>query len=235
MKRACRKQVIQNHTAYDVKHYHSLIVQEITDAGFSFWDGTDGADARPAQGHFACEHCDKIFPTAQALGAHAFQIRGQSSEKRKYIQSTICPGCLRDHHTTWRVQQHLRYRQNGCWDRIHGARLPDDPVTIHLPAHLRHVKRLPAVRRHYGPIRPTSVQRQRTQLRQRRLQGRHCGFRRSRRSMLHFVIMNGCVLSGGFWAPLVGHDLRVMDPTTLCTCIQDDDVLRIFTTLWQRC
>ena len=80
-------------------------------------------DARPAQGQFACEHCDKVFPTAPTLGAHAFQLHGQSSEERKYIQSTIRPVCLRDHHTTWRVQQHLRYRQNGCWDRIHGARL----------------------------------------------------------------------------------------------------------------
>ena len=105
--------------------------------------------------------------TAQARGSHAYQVHGTLSDERPYVQSTVCPGCLKDHHTTWRVQQHLKYRQNGCWDRIHGARQPDDPCTIKLPKHLQHVQRLPAVRRHYGPIRPTSIQRQRISLRQR--------------------------------------------------------------------
>ena len=72
--------------------------------------------------------------------------------------------------------EHLRYRPNGCWDRIFGARRPDEPVTIHLAPHLRGIKRLPAVRRRvHGPLRPTSVQRQRVSLRSRitaiRLQG----------------------------------------------------------------
>lgn len=86
--------------------------------------------------------------------------------ERHYAQSTVCPGCLKDYHTTFRVTQHLRYRRNGCWDRIFGARAPDTPVTINLPDHLCKVKRLPAVRRRYGPIRPTSVQRSRIALRQ---------------------------------------------------------------------
>ena len=40
------------------------------------------------------------------------------------------------------------------------------PIGDHtLPPHLRHVKRLPAVRRHHGPLRPTRVQRERIALR----------------------------------------------------------------------
>ena len=85
----------------------------------------------------------------------------------QYIQSTICPGCLKDFHTTWRAQQHLKFRPNLCWDRIHGARAPGELTTIVLPAHLKHVKRLPATRKHHGPLRPTSSQRHRTQLRER--------------------------------------------------------------------
>ena len=40
------------------------------------------------------------------------------------------------------------------------------PVTIHLPAHLQGVCRLPAVRRHHGPLRPTSHHRERQRVRQ---------------------------------------------------------------------
>ena len=78
------------------------------------------------------------------------------SPRSQLVQSTVCAGCLKDFHTTYRVQQHLRYRPNGCWDRLSGARMPDTPASIDLPAHLKHMKRLPAVRRHLGPLRPTS-------------------------------------------------------------------------------
>ena len=64
------------------------------------------------------------------------------------------------------MTQHLRYRPNKCWDRIHGIKQPDEPVTIHLPAHLQGVCRLPAVRRHHGPLRPTSHHRERQRVRQ---------------------------------------------------------------------
>ena len=89
------------------------------------------------------------------------------SLERPYIQSTTCAGCLKDFHTTWRVQQHLKYRPNGCWDRVCGSRQPDLPATITLPPHLKNIKRLPAIRRMHGPIRRTSVQRQRIKLKQR--------------------------------------------------------------------
>ena len=160
--RACRKHVLQERIARDVRHYHGLITEELNNGGHVVWQGEE--IFVPAAQEFACQTCDKIFTTAQALGAHAFQIHGAISDERQFVQSTVCPGCLRDHHTTWRLQQHLRYRRNGCWDRVQGARQPDVPVTIVLPPHLKHVKRLPAVRRHHGPLRPTSGQRHRLDL-----------------------------------------------------------------------
>jgi len=45
------------------------------------------------------------------------------------------------------------------------VKLPDAPVTITLPAHLQGVCRLPAVRRHHGPLRPTAHQRERLRVR----------------------------------------------------------------------
>ena len=166
IKRASRKHVLQERVARDVSHYHKLITDEIQQFGCNLWFDDDKADTTNLPQH-RCRTCDKAFKTIQALAAHEYQKHGLLSIERPYIQSTTCPGCLRDFHTTWRVQQHLRYRSNGCWDRIHGIRPTGTPITIHLPDHLRHVKRLPAVRRQYGPLRPTSRQRERIALRAR--------------------------------------------------------------------
>eukprot|EP00435_Cladocopium_sp_Y103_P008964 s985_g2.t1 len=147
---------------------------EFTQNGFDLYSGSDPQQSPSCPQH-VCPDCEMAFPTKQTLAAHAYQVHGHSSVERQYVQSTVCPGCLRDHHTTWRLQQHLRYRQNGCFDRIDGARSPDQPVTITLPAHLKHIKRLPAVRRHHGPLRPTSGQRYRLSLTQRITQLRSDG------------------------------------------------------------
>ena len=141
-------------------------MEELTQAGFQIWTD-DPLTENEQKCQYRCDQCDMVFDSVQARSSHAFQVHGTMSAERPYVQSTICPGCLKDHHTTWRVQQHLKYRPNGCWDRVHGARIPGEPCTIALPKHLQHVQRLPAVRRHYGPIHPTSIQRYRIQLRQR--------------------------------------------------------------------
>ena len=166
VKRAVKKHIIQDRIARDVEHYHNCIVDELKHAGFQTWQREDPEEVETRQ-CFRCDQCDKVFNSAHARGSHAYQVHGIMSMERPFVQSTVCPGCLKDHHTTWRVQQHLKYRQNGCWDRIYGAREPGEPCTITLPPHLQHVKRLPAIRRHQGPIRPTSIQRQRIHLRQR--------------------------------------------------------------------
>jgi len=164
VKRACKKHLLQEKLAWEVSVYHDKIVQELKRFGGHLADQEDG-DALMAPVH-GCSSCSQSFPTLQQLALHAFRRHGIVAQERHYAQSTVCPGCLKDYHTTFRVTQHLRYRRNGCWDRIFGARAPDTPVTIELPTHLSKVKRLPAVRRHYGPIRPTSVQRSRIALRQ---------------------------------------------------------------------
>ena len=55
--------------------------------------------------------------------------------------------------------------RNLCWDRIHGARQREEPIHVGLPAHLAGVCRLPAIRKHHGPLRPTSFQRATLQVR----------------------------------------------------------------------
>jgi len=164
VRRACNKQMLQEKLAWEVKSYHTNIVRELEIFGGEVCCDEDVIVENVAS--FRCNTCTHCFPSYQQLALHAFRQHGVVAQERYYVQSTVCPGCLKDHHTTFRVTQHLRYRRNGCWDRTFLARLPDDPVNIDLPEHLRKVKRLPAIRRHHGPLRPTSVQRLRIQLRQ---------------------------------------------------------------------
>eukprot|EP00435_Cladocopium_sp_Y103_P046126 s1260_g13.t1 len=150
VKRACKKHTLQERIARDVDHYHDLVCQELSQAQYEVQRGDPTAATESHASCFACSSCDMSFASHQALASHQYQVHGQLSVERQYVQSTVCPGCLRDHHTTWRLQQHLRYRPNGCFDRIDGARPPAAPVTIHLPPHLKNVKRLPAGEEFYA-------------------------------------------------------------------------------------
>ena len=163
IQRACRRYLAQEKIAWEVNSYHTSILEELRHFGGEVEDA-QGPDLSPSSATFRCATCPQSFPTGQQLALHAFRVHGILAQERLYVQSTVCPGCLRDHHTTFRVTQHLRYRRNGCWDRVYLARNPAEPLTIELPEHLKKIKRLPAIRRHHGPLRPTSVQRERIQL-----------------------------------------------------------------------
>eukprot|EP00438_Fugacium_kawagutii_P012499 Skav233813 [mRNA] locus=scaffold658:156389:162218:- [translate_table: standard] len=50
-------------------------------------------------------------------------------------------------------------------ERAQRCQEPDEPLVVHAPPHLKGVKRMPSQRFHAGPLRPSSQQRRRTQLR----------------------------------------------------------------------
>ena len=151
--RACRKHLLQEKIATEINTQHHAILHHFREQGCEIVIPKESEETVHTN-TFGCGQCDKKFATYHGLATHMYQKHGTMSMERPYIQSTVCAGCLKDFHTTWRVQQHLRYRPNGCWDRIDGARSPDTPETILLAPHLKGIKRLPAVRRMYGPIRP---------------------------------------------------------------------------------
>ena len=76
------------------------------------------------------------FAFSQQLALHEFKVHGKRAQEWQYVQSEVCPGCLKTFHTSFRVCQHLRYRNNRCWERVHGARQPAEPVSIQIPDHL---------------------------------------------------------------------------------------------------
>lgn len=155
--RAVAKHLEQEKIAFEIQYYHQHIRSELEAAGMKL--APLSLDA-PEPTSIHCASCSASFSTVQQLALHEFRIHQKRSAESYLVQSEVCAGCLRTFHTTFRVTQHLRYRGNQCWDRLHGARPPADPVQVHLPEHLKGVSRLPAVRRHHGPLRPTSRQRE---------------------------------------------------------------------------
>ena len=158
IQRAVCKHIEQEHLANTVCAYHHSIRLELERFGMQLMDLTN--EDENIGGSFPCSNCDAVFPTCQQLGVHAFRQHGIRALESMYVQSAVCPGCLKNFHTTYRVSQHLRYRANQCWERIFGVRQPADPGLVTLPPHLTGVHRLPAVRQHHGPLRPTAHHRE---------------------------------------------------------------------------
>ena len=158
IQRAVCKHVEQEHLANTVCAYHHSIRLELERFGMQLMDLTN--EDEDIGSSFPCSNCDAVFSTCQQLGVHAFRQHGLRALESMYVQSAVCPGCLKTFHTTYRVSQHLRYRANQCWERIFGVRQPADPGLVTLPPHLTGVHRLPAVRQHHGPLRPTAHHRE---------------------------------------------------------------------------
>ena len=163
VRRAVLKHTEQEKIAYEVQFYHAQIRCELERAAIEIYADSD-IEQTPDKA-FRCRACNESFATAQQLAVHSFRIHQERADEAYYVQSEICPGCLKTFHTSYRVLQHLRYRRNLCWDRIHGARQREEPIHVGLPAHLAGVCRLPAIRKHHGPLRPTSFQRATLQVR----------------------------------------------------------------------
>lgn len=159
LKTAMKKHLEQERIACQIRFHHGQICGELERAGMQMFVPDEQVELPAAQ--YRCEFCSAHFPTAQQLAVHAFRLHGIRAEECYYVQSEVCPGCLKTFHTSYRVIQHLRSRPKRCWDRIYTVKRPDDPVDIALPEHLKGVHRLPAVRRHHGPLRPTTFHRNR--------------------------------------------------------------------------
>eukprot|EP00438_Fugacium_kawagutii_P019482 Skav235615 [mRNA] locus=scaffold358:94800:107242:+ [translate_table: standard] len=164
--RACFEGWRDGHSATMAEHrravsrLHRATYDALDSLGFAFGDSDAPAPtvAAPLEQH-PCAFCDRIFATKQQLAAHEYQQHDQPSIEFQYVQSPVCPGCLRNFWTSRRLQQHLRYRRNRCFDRVHGTREPVEGVSIVLSEEHKHIKRLQVFRDMHGPLRPTPTQR----------------------------------------------------------------------------
>eukprot|EP00438_Fugacium_kawagutii_P015997 Skav226894 [mRNA] locus=scaffold2258:78933:84782:+ [translate_table: standard] len=153
---------LQSQVASSVQGLMSSIYATLAQEGFVFeGQALENAPSPPPLPSFICDLCEATFDSKQKLAAHTFKLHGLHSVEGQYVQSATCPGCLRCFWTSRRLQQHLRYRRNRCFDRVHGTRDPAEMQHVALPPEKKHIKRLQAFREVSGPIRPLPSQRTR--------------------------------------------------------------------------
>ena len=58
-------------------------------------------------GTFSCDHCEKVFPTAQGRACHQWRAHGIKSVLRNFISGSICPVCEKNCGTRIRALQHV--------------------------------------------------------------------------------------------------------------------------------
>ena len=104
-----RKYARQELIAYEGRTYHQFIQAELESYGMQLLSEDDLIRAAHS---FRCRTCSSTFATARQLAVHAFRFHGHHALESYYVQSEICPGCLQNFHTTYRVAHHLRYRPN---------------------------------------------------------------------------------------------------------------------------
>ena len=71
---------------------------------------------------FACATCLKVFDTAAKLAAHQNTQHKQRSAAYKHARGTQCLACLREYHSTRRLQDHLRLTRQ-CLARLQEAEI----------------------------------------------------------------------------------------------------------------
>ena len=97
-------------------------------------------------GSFVCSECNKTFERAQSLAVHRYKAHGIHSAERAYVFGSVCVACSREFWSTDRVQNHLRFRSNGCYTwLVKNVEPAKDFQAVQMPKHLAGVKRLPCV------------------------------------------------------------------------------------------
>ena len=159
---------------FDTNSLHDDIRRDLRQHGLATFDSSRHDDPVKSTMTFRCDECSAFCTTSTGLASHQYQNHGTRAIERAFTPSDVCIGCLTDFRCASRLYQHLwySYHPNCCWSRIFGAEQPADPITVTMPTHLRRTKRVRAVRRLAGPLRPTAYQRARLHVR-RRLQDLH--------------------------------------------------------------
>ena len=76
---------------------------------------------------FGCLSCGAWFRSKAGEGAHMFRVHGKRSKVRTLYNGTSCTICLREYHTPFKLQAHLRYKRS-CREALIASGVQYDPL-----------------------------------------------------------------------------------------------------------
>jgi len=107
---------------------------------------------------FGCLACGVWFRSKAGEGAHMFRVHGHTAKTRSLFEGTACTVCMREYHTPFKLQAHLRYKRS-CREVLiaegaHYTPQPGKGSTQHMDLEKVHNDLLP-VQPASGPRQPT--------------------------------------------------------------------------------
>ena len=82
-----------------------------------------GDSIRAETSNFSCNICGAVRPTLKDINLHKFLSHGIRNPMYLYVDTTVCPVCLVEHHTRERVLTHIK-KAKTC----HGILLDRGPI-----------------------------------------------------------------------------------------------------------
>lgn len=119
--RATTLDIKKNSDQWQLRKTHATIFEHLLQHG-SFSCERPAPEQVPTQGHYGCIACRKKCRTKAGEAAHMFRCHGQTAEFRHFSDTTACPACLREYHTTERIHAHMRYSQK-CQEQLRGLKI----------------------------------------------------------------------------------------------------------------
>ena len=160
VRRAMDHAILQMANLEVVHAAHTRILVELRMQG-RFNKDTPSAP-EPEEMTYGCITCGVRCKTKAGEGAHMFKAHGHQARVRRLFEGTHCPHCMKEYHTPYKLQQHLRYKQD-CRNSLIAAGADYEPQPgkgslLHNMQEQQHDGLLP-VQPTLGPIAPRGGQR----------------------------------------------------------------------------
>jgi hypothetical protein len=110
-RRACEHAIHQRNNEWHLLHFHSIALKRLRSTfGYEPHDAEDEHEITEA---FGCLTCGKRCRSLAGEAAHMFKVHQHQARRRRLVDSTGCPACLKEYHTMEKVTAHLYY-SNRC-------------------------------------------------------------------------------------------------------------------------
>ena len=110
VRRAADHHVLQETNRELVHDSHSSILSYLRTQGTFAQDPQQPETYEPTA--FGCLTCQAWFRSKAGEGAHMFRAHGHTAKTRSLFEGTACTVCMREYHTPFKLQAHLRYKRS---------------------------------------------------------------------------------------------------------------------------
>ena len=107
VRRACEHAILQRCNEWHLLNFHHSMIQRFR--ALLGYEPHDIEDEQITKETFGCLTCRKRCRTRAGEAAHMFKAHGQQAQRRRLVDTTGCPACLKEYHTMEKVIAHLYY------------------------------------------------------------------------------------------------------------------------------